>query len=257
MLSRPAQPALTFTKFAPARPDKAIKWIGAQIWQGPPRSEGTLVADCLNEDWAKSLASGYNDSQALIIKLAAANQALRDVFSAIADSQQEYKESDPRISDAISKLLTNLKAEVKKAGFNVAWIFMSNPSALSTAVPHRLWARILTDQLQHKTRSLSTLHKLHQGIISPRDPTVVSHHEKRRLHLLRPLENKFETRIDLGTRRMLNPLLCWRPSRSLPAMHTRFGPGWSIDRWQERNGVRAYTTISAASVGVVGGRDAS
>jgi hypothetical protein len=120
MLSRPAQPALTFTKFAPARPDKAIKWVGAQIWHGPQRAESTLVADCLDEEWAKTLASGYNDAQVLNTKLAAVNQILRDVLSTVAESQQEYKESEPQISNAISTLLASLKTHVKKAGINVA-----------------------------------------------------------------------------------------------------------------------------------------
>jgi len=120
MLRQPAQPTLTYTKFAPARPDKAIKWVGAQIWQGPPRAESTLVADCLDEEWAKSLASGYSDAQASNLKLAAAHQILRDVLNAISESEQEYKESDPRISDAFSKLLTSLKKQVNKAGFKVA-----------------------------------------------------------------------------------------------------------------------------------------
>jgi hypothetical protein len=38
MLARPGQvqSPLTSTKFSSARPDTAIKWVGAQIWEGPP-----------------------------------------------------------------------------------------------------------------------------------------------------------------------------------------------------------------------------
>jgi hypothetical protein len=48
------------------------------------------------------------------------NQRSKKTFEKKSESRQEYMKSDQRISDAISKLLTKLKMQAKKAGFNVA-----------------------------------------------------------------------------------------------------------------------------------------
>ena len=112
------QPTLTYTKFAPAHPDKAIKWAGAQIWQGPARSQSLLVADCIDEEWAKTLAVAYNDALTLNSKVASANQVLRDLLAAVSESAQGYKVTDPLISEALAVLVTNFKTQAKKAGLS-------------------------------------------------------------------------------------------------------------------------------------------
>jgi len=120
MLARPAQPALTFSKFAPARPDKAIKWVGAQVWQGPSRSESLLVADCVDEEWAKSLSVAYNDVTALNVKVVAANQLVRDLLAGLTESALAYKSTEPQVAETLSALVTSLKLQAKQAGFNPA-----------------------------------------------------------------------------------------------------------------------------------------
>jgi len=118
MLGQTAQPSLTFTKFAPARPDRVIKWPGAQIWNGPGRTENTLVADCIDENWAKSLSTSYNEVQALNTKLAAANVLIRDLLIAVTDSAKECKSTDQAVSESLTETVTTFKAQAKKAGLN-------------------------------------------------------------------------------------------------------------------------------------------
>jgi len=120
MLARPAHPGLTYTKFAPARPDKAIKWVGAQIWEGAPREESLLVADCLTEEWAKSLSVSFNDATIMTAKVAAANQVIRDLLAAISTSAQACTLTDPATAEALTATAVALKARAKQAGLNPA-----------------------------------------------------------------------------------------------------------------------------------------
>src|SRR5471030_2078951 len=105
MLVRPATPALTFTKFAPARSDASIKWVGSQIWQGAPRADSLLVADCIDEEWAKSLANSFNDATAMTAKIAAGNQVFRDMLAAISEPALSFKATDPQVAETFSALV--------------------------------------------------------------------------------------------------------------------------------------------------------
>ncbi len=122
MLGRANQdhPTLTYTKFSPARPDTAIKWAGAQIWFGPPRAESLLVADCIDEEWAKSLALAYNNVTSLTAKMAAANQVVRDLLAAVSGSAKELELADPKAAKSLSALVTSIKTQAKQAGLNTA-----------------------------------------------------------------------------------------------------------------------------------------
>lgn len=120
MLARPAHPPLTYTKFSPARPDTAIKWTGAQIWQGAPRADGLLVADCIDEEWAKSLANSFNEATSMSAKVAAATQALRDLVLSLSESAEEYKATDPKVAEGLTALIASVKAKAKQAGLSVA-----------------------------------------------------------------------------------------------------------------------------------------
>jgi len=118
MLTRPASPGLTYTKFAPARPDATIKWPGAQIWQGNPRADSLLLADCIDEEWAKSLATAYNDGTVMTTKIAAANQVIRELLVAISESARECKLAQPEIAEALSGMVATFTKQAKQAGLS-------------------------------------------------------------------------------------------------------------------------------------------
>lgn len=78
------------------------------------------MADCIDEDWAQSLALAYSGSVVIKGKVAAANQLIRDLLASVSASAMECTSTDPSVSEALTALVTKMRAEAKKAGLNVA-----------------------------------------------------------------------------------------------------------------------------------------
>jgi len=91
----------------------------SDLAHGAPRSENLLVADCQNEEWAKSLAATYNDAPAISAKLEVANQILNDLLDALSVSAKECKARDAEMAETLSVLVATARTESKKAGLLV------------------------------------------------------------------------------------------------------------------------------------------
>ncbi len=79
-----------------------------------------MVADCIDEEWAKSLALAYNNVTSLTAKMAAANQVVRDLLAAVSGSAKELELADPKAAKSLSALVTSIKTQAKQAGLNTA-----------------------------------------------------------------------------------------------------------------------------------------